>query len=154
MTRESAHDNQARADIGLGDARIPAVQRHGDTVMLHGLAVLDAHYLIALGVRDVVRRDGIQPSPRLRQLLDVLARTAADIRAVSPAGHGDVPHNDELRQSTSLDPISTKEAAVILGLSERQVRRVADDIGVHRGAVLTFHRAAVEAYAYHRQGNS
>ncbi|MCU1612778.1 MAG: hypothetical protein JWO98_318 [Frankiales bacterium] len=128
---------------------IPAVQRHGNTVLLSGPAVLDVHYLAALGVRDVSRRDGIQPSARLRHLLDTLARTAADIRS----GHGDGPEAEQSSQSSPLDPISTQEAAVILGLSVRQTRRLAADIGAHRGTRLTYDRAAVEACAHSRKEN-
>lgn len=132
--------------------RIPAVQRLGSAILLQGPAVLDAHYLIAAGVRDVQRRDGIAPSPRLRFLLEELAAASADIRAMSPAGHGDVPEEGNGALSV-LDLIPTREAAMILDLSVRQTRRHRDAAGGRDvGGALMFERGAVEALAARRNG--
>ena len=131
---------------------IPDVQRHGNSVLLTGQGVLAAHWLVELGAQHVSSRDGVTPSPRLRELLAVLAEAAADTRSMSRAGHGDVPEEVDVRSSQSLDPLTTKEAAVILDRSPRQVRRLAAELGAHRsGSVLTFDRAAIEAAAHARK---
>jgi hypothetical protein len=49
--------------------------------------------------------------------------------------------------------MTTREAAKVLGLSERQTRRLATDLGARRlpGGALVYHTAAVEARAHDRR---
>lgn len=138
----------------LGSAtQAPAVQQLDVAVLLQGPALLDVHYLVALGVREVKRRDGINPSPRLVELQRCLASAVGRYRAaVSLAGHADVPDHAAPTGSEHPGPedlLTTREAAVILNICERHVRRLAPELGgaTRRGGVLLFDRGAVEALA-------
>jgi excisionase family DNA binding protein len=103
-------------------------------------------------MRSTERLDGITAPPRYRVLRDMYAETAADIRAASEVGSAEVPQLATVTQSDALDLIDTKEAAKMLKLSDRQIRNLADAIGVRRlGRRFLFDRAAVEAYAHRRQ---
>jgi hypothetical protein len=132
---------------------IPPVQRLGNAVLLQGPAILDAHYLVALGIRETARRDGIRASPRLQRIAEALASAAADIRDASGIGHEDVPDSTDLENSNPLDRISTFEAASILGIGARHTCRLAGVIGGRKGPgnAYTFDRAAVEAHAHRRK---
>lgn len=129
------------------------VQRLGPAILLQGAAVLDANYLITLGVREA-RRNGIPAPARILALLDALAKTAAATRRASADGHADVPDHPLPGQSV-LTALTTKEAADMLDLSERQIRRLAPDLGGRlRHRTWTFDRGAVAAYAEHRKAAS
>lgn len=157
--------------------RIPAVQQLGAAVLLQGPALLDVLYLVDLGVREVTRRDGITPSPRLLELHRRLAAAAEDYRRMSASGLGDVrngavqavsswasapaflPGADAHSDGSGVGRgghhpvVTTREAASILGLSDRQVRRLASagEIGPSRhGKNLLLDRGSVEALAANR----
>lgn len=125
---------------------VPPVQQLGSAVLLQGRAVIDVHYLVAIGVRETTRRDGISPSPRLQALLKVLASAARDLQAESAVGPADVRIEADAEPSTVLDDTTTAEAATMLGISSRQVRRLAHELGGHqvRGAWI-FPRGAIES---------
>lgn len=127
------------------------VQRLGSAVLLQGRAVIDVHYLVAVGVRETTRRDGISPSPRLKALLKVLASAAHDLQAESAVGPADVRVEADAGSSTVLDETTTAEAATMLGISSRQVRRLAPELGGHqiRGAWI-FPRGAIESAHHNR----
>lgn len=130
-----------------GPARpAPAVQLLGDAVLLRGPAVIDAWYLLRLGIRETQRRDGITPGPRLRELLDALEHAAAQVRGVSARPDEDVP--DQREHRSSREPIGSKEAAVLLDRSPRQVRRLARTLDARRapGGAWTFDRQVVTEY--------
>lgn len=124
----------------------PAVQQFGDAVLLRGPAVIDVCYLLRLGVRETARRDGITPGPRLRELLDALEHAAAIVRGVSACPGEDVPDQHERRSSRQ--PIGSKEVAVLLDRSPRQVRRLAATLDAQRGpgGAWTFDRQTVTDY--------
>lgn len=125
---------------------VPAVQQLGDAVLLRGPAVVDAFYLLRLGIRETQRRDGITPGPRLWDLLNALEQAAAQVRAVSSRPGEDVPDQRERRSSG--EPIGSKEAAVLLDRSPRQVRRLAQTLDARRGpgGAWTFDRQVVTDY--------
>lgn len=118
----------------------PAVQQLGAAVLLQGPALLDVRYLLALGVRVVQSRDGITPHGRLLHLQRVVEVAADEYR-------------QNLALPAALDPgdvredrCTTREAALTLGLSVRQVRRLAPQLGgVRHGRELLLERTAVEA---------
>lgn len=125
---------------------VPAVQQLGPAVLLHGPAVIDVCYLLRLGIRETQRRDGIMPGPRLRELLDALEVAAQQVREVSARPGADVPERGEHRSSGQ--PIGSKEVAVLLNRSPRQVRRLAATLDGYRGPgnVWTFDRQVVTDY--------
>ncbi|WP_157695085.1 hypothetical protein [Nakamurella panacisegetis] len=125
------------------------VQQFGPAIVITGLALLDARRLITRGIQ-AGRRDGIQPHPRLQRLMAALD-DALEADAVSRNGHHDVAETDPLPAlAAAPDQIGTREAANILGLSSRQVQRIARSLEGHRtpSRHWTFDRTAVEAYGY------
>ncbi len=125
---------------------VPAVQRFGRVVLLQGPAVVDAWQLVALGVR-AAHRDGIALA-RVAHLQGVLAAAAAEVRAVSECGHGDVAQEPTVALSDPSEPLTTREVATMLGLSPRQTQRMARTLDARRlrSGRLIFDRTAVESY--------
>ena len=98
---------------------------------------LQASYYCA--AREIRRRQlaGQPVPPPVQKLFD---RLDIEIR-VSPAGR------DSGGDTAQSDPIGTKEAAMLLGLSPRQVRRIAADLdGQLVGGRLLFDRRTVPEY--------
>jgi len=125
---------------------VPAVQRFGSVVLLQGPAVLDVWHLVALGVR-AAHRDGIGLA-RVDHLQAVLAAAAAEVRATSECGHGDVAQLPAGALSDPSEPLTTGEVATMLGLSPRQTQRMARTLDARRlrSGRLLFDRGAVDAY--------
>jgi len=125
---------------------VPAVQRFGSVVLLQGPAVVDAWQLVALGVR-AAKRDGIALA-RVAVLQGVLAAAAAEVRAASECGHGDVAQLPVGALSDPSEPLATREVATMLGLSTRQTQRMARTLDARqlRSGRLLFDRGAVESY--------
>ena len=139
----------------LGDQR-GAAQRldtTGPVLLLTGPVLVDLNWLVTLGIQVARQRDGMTPRPRLLELQRIVAAAAQDVRAAA-SGRADVraaPDSPELPQDDPDAWIGTREAAITLGLSQRQVRRIATSLGtVQHGRVHLFRRLAVEAYAAHR----
>lgn len=131
----------------------PSVQQLGDAVLLQGPAVADAAFLVGLGLRALRCRDGVAPRSRWielhRSLHDIAAETSADCRY---SGNTAMPELDEKTSLVAETSISTREAATILRLKERQVRNLADQLGAQRvGRALLFDRGLVMAEALRRQ---
>ena len=127
----------------------PPLQRFGGMVMVQGVAVQDAYYLLSVGLRDT-RRGGAAVPSRFLQLQAELAAAAAEVRASATGQHDGAPVAPQ-PHSEGEDNIGTAEAASILGLSNRQVQRLAADLdGHHVGGCWCFDRLAVESYAHHR----
>ena len=124
----------------------------GGQVLLRGLAVVDAARLVEVAADLMRRRDGIAPPPRLQVLRRALRVEAA---AVAVRGHADVRSSAELAESavgSAADTLTTTAAAAVLGLSERQVRRLAGDLGGHRaGRAWLFDSDTVAAVAAQRR---
>jgi len=129
---------------------VPAVQRLGSAVLLQGPAVVDVWHLVALGVR-AARRDGIGLA-RVDHLQAVLAAAAAEVRATSGTGQCDVAEVPARATCDPSEPLSTREAADLLGLSPRQTQRMARTLDAHqlRSGRLIFDRGAVDAYLIER----
>lgn len=128
----------------------PPLQRFGGVVLVQGQAVTDAYYLVSVGLRAV--RHGTAPIPgRFVLLQAALAAASAEARAVAASGQHDVAPVAPQPHSAGEDTIGTVEAASILGLSNRQVQRLAADLdGRFIGGCWCFDRLAVESYAHHR----
>ena len=124
----------------------PAVQRFGRFVLLHDSGVVDVWRLVALGVR-AARRDGIGLA-RVDHLQAELAAAAAEVRATSGTGQCDVAQVPARATCDPSEPLSTREAADLLGLSPRQTQRMARTLDAHqlRSGRLIFDRGAVDAY--------
>ncbi len=128
---------------------MPPLQRFGGMVMVQGVAVQDAYYLLSVGLRGT-RRGGAAVPGRFLQLQAELAAAAAEVRA-SATGRHDVAPVAPQQYSEREDTIGTAEAAGILRLSHRQVQRIAADLdGRFVGGCWCFDRLAVESYAAHR----
>ena len=130
----------------------PAVQKLGSAVLLQGPAVHDVCYLVGLGLKYRAMMDGCSPREHHRRLLALLT-DAAISRPVSADGHADARQEVDLAESTRGDgPVQTDTAARMLGLTTRQVRRLADQLGGRRiGGTWVFDRAAVSAEAIRRR---
>ena len=128
---------------------MPPLQRFGGMVMVQGVAVQDAYYLLSVGLRGT-RRGGAAVPGRFLQLQAELAAAAAEVRA-SATGRHDVAPVAPQQYSEREDTIGTAEAAGILRISGRQVQRLAADLdGRFIGGCWCFDRLAVQSYAAHR----
>ncbi len=127
----------------------PSLQRFGGMVMVQGVAVADAYYLLSVGLRDT-RRGGAAVPSRFLLLQAELAAAAAEVRASATGQHDGAPVAPQ-PHSEREDTIGTAEAASILRLSHRQVQRLAADLdGRFIGGCWCFDRLAVQSYAHHR----
>lgn len=123
-------------------AGLTEAQLLGAAVLLQGQSLRDVQRLVALGMREVERRDGIVPPARVAEV-ERLLRQAADLdrlrQRLSPGGR-------VLGESGGVRPdweparrLTTRQAAAMLQLSERQVRRKAATLGgCLIGPILTF----------------
>lgn len=126
-----------------GPLRMPDI-----SVVITGRDLADLSYLVALGIRTLSRRDAMPPSQRVQRLHAVLREAAEDYIA---SDHGnqqraEMPQGADSEDWKTEDLITTREAAAVLQLSERQVRNLADELGARRiGRALGFDRTNVEA---------
>ena len=117
----------------------PSIQRLGSAVLLQGPALAAARYAVGIAQRGR-RSNGYAPSPTLTELERALE--AAE-------GRTDVPTSsvDAVSKSALAEPVSTNEAARILGRSARQVRRIAATLDGRRiGGAWWFDRQTVTDY--------
>lgn len=122
------------------------VQHLANAVVLSGPALADTYYLICAGIR-YTRRNGYTPD-RFRALQNTLGAAAA----AAHTGHRDDAPTPTPAHSPQEDLIGAQEAAHMLGLSKRQVQRIARSLdGRLAGGRWVFDRAAVAAYHAHRK---
>lgn len=118
----------------------PPLQNLGSSVLLQGVALADAYYLVAAGLKESRSRQQKIP-PRMFVLQDEIEsalRSYNQQRRQSEVAKLPVPHNYS---------IGTDEAANILGRSRRHVQRIAKSLdGQRSGKSWTFDRRIVEAY--------
>lgn len=129
----------------------PPVQRLGEAVLLQGPAVADVAYLVEVGLQAIAGRDQVTPHARWLVLQRGLRAVATDL-AGAPAisGNAALPQVRDQEQSAA-EVLTTKEAAMILHLQERQVRNLAPSLGGRRIAGrLLLNASAVRAEAAHR----
>jgi hypothetical protein len=127
----------------------------GGQVLLRGPALLAVSRLAAAGVKRWYGVDGSTISPGMRQILEQLAAEASE--HVRGDVRSDVPGVPSVASSEVMEPqpLSSAEAADLLGCSERHVRRIATSLGGRRdGASWTFDAAAVMAYQLEKKGTA
>jgi hypothetical protein len=121
------------------------VEQLGPAVLIRGDAVARAYMLASAGL-DRGAAAGLNERA-CRELLDALAAATADQRK----GHEHVRSSTRTAESGRDQHISTAEAAAILGVSERQARRLAPQLGCLRGGTWQLDRALVHAHNDIRQ---
>jgi excisionase family DNA binding protein len=103
----------------------PPITQDGDTVLIRGAALPMAYRAtLALILRE--HRDGVTPSPLLHQLRRELYRATT----MSPPRHKDAGHTTGgpcCNGQGASDWCSVGEASALLGISRRQVQRMATD---------------------------
>ncbi|MBA8794928.1 hypothetical protein FHX74_002556 [Friedmanniella endophytica] len=83
---------------------------------------------------------------------DRYEKLMAALKAISPNGTAEVPPPPDPVDSVVRDRIGSAHAARLVGVSERQVRNLADQLGGRKvGRSWTFDLAAVEALVIDRQ---
>jgi hypothetical protein len=102
-------------------------------------------------IRSLIRaheKERIAPPPDIVALLQACDRAAAQLPSVSESGHRDATSVVPL-QSSLEDNIGTREAAMILQISQRHVQRLAATLDGRRlsSGTWVFDRSAVLAYA-------
>lgn len=130
----------------------PVVQILGDAVVIRGAAAVEASRLLSRGVAAVERQDGIRANNRVLLLLSAVAEVAG----MSACPVSDVRNETSSARSGSgvTHRIGTREAADLMEISERQVRRLASDLDgrIHRGR-WTYDFNAVQAATANRTGD-
>lgn len=98
-------------------------------VILSDPAELRAAYELLQHGKHTMRRNGYRLTPTHDQII-------SDIGALALGGHADVRPQAPLRHYPRVvtDPISTRQAAQLLGVSTRQARRLARDTGAIKRA--------------------
>lgn len=129
----------------------PNAERLGPAVLLRGQGVLDVRALLELGLKTAAR-DGIGASPRIVELRLVLDAAAAEV--MSAPGHADVRSEPDSRSWSKEEVLTTEEAAQMLTISTRHVRRLARDGELEghqrRDRTWIFTRASIDAYDHRR----
>jgi hypothetical protein len=103
------------------------VQRLGDAVLVQGAAVHDLAYPVTLGLRYRALTDGLAPTTHHRQLFSLLNAVATDVSTDVPRGQR-TSARTLIRQSQGWRSIANA-AARSMGITARQVRRLADGLG-------------------------
>jgi hypothetical protein len=117
----------------------------GGRVLLGPAGTLHIARALALAVR-TARRDGIGLPAEVAQLVEAVDAEAAE--AMSARGHADVRDTAVLSESPASELVSVEEAAVMLGVSTRQARRLVPLLGGRKvGRVWTIDRREVAAHA-------
>ncbi|MDP9092277.1 MAG: hypothetical protein M3N95_04875 [Actinomycetota bacterium] len=135
----------------------PPIQRIGaEAVLAQGSAVIHIHSLITLGLKAARERDGgIRVPPGVIEIIDTYARAANDIRASmsAPSGHDDVRWAAPAPLSDPTETIGSKEAARMLSITDRHIRRLTVELMGRRGARgnWRFDRGVIEAAVVTRQ---
>jgi hypothetical protein len=125
----------------------PAQLINGPILIITGPALLEV-----IGIKHVKVRDAIAPPPRLLSLAVLVKQAADQYRAMSDVGPRPQTSGPDPASSSQADPheVTASQAAQMLGITDRHVRRIASQLGVVRVKPLMFSTAAVEAYASRR----
>lgn len=125
----------------------PAVQVLGAGLVLQGSAVLNTLRAVKSLIR-AHQREQIAPPPEVVALLRACERAAENLTAMSESRQCDTT-STLAQQDSSSQHIGTKEAAAMLGVTQRQAQRLAATLDGRRLAsrAWVFDRDAVAAYA-------
>ncbi|WP_020111597.1 helix-turn-helix domain-containing protein [Rhodococcus sp. 114MFTsu3.1] len=123
---------------------VPPAQVHGETLLVQGEALALVHRALLL----MATRNGHRPSTPTFDLLTRRTRQAMDSQlALSRTRQRDTTFDAPAPHSLPTETIGTREAAEILGVSQRSCQRLAFEIGGARcSSRWIFTRAVVEAY--------
>ena len=129
---------------------VPPVQRLGGAVLLQGAALLDARNLVVQGLR-AAQRNGIAPNDRVPRL----AQALTDAAHMSETRHDDTLSAVPVAESFTTTQIGTREAAQMLGCTQRQAQRLATDLDGRQLAsrAWLFDRDTVHAYRLARESH-
>jgi hypothetical protein len=99
----------------------------GGQILLRGAVVIDCWRAVSSAIRNAQRRDGLNPPARLITLERLLAQEA---QLATASGRLDVLGSTFLPPfPQDVEVIDTTKAGRLLGLSGRQVRRLARELG-------------------------
>ena len=135
-----------------GSVPMPDVIDLGNGLLFMGAGILEVQAAFNSRVREV-KRNGATPSPRVEwiQLKSALAaqRILDQAKPMSHPRQRDATSNAAQQHSTSPAQIGSREAAHLLGVTTRQVQRLAASLEGHRLANghYIFDRSTVQAYA-------
>ncbi len=104
----------------------PAIHRLIAALLLSPPALDRLGYLVDAGVAEQARRNGGAPSQHSLALQALIAEARDDAKRMSRATRGDIESDLDVTPSGAM---STKQAAAILQLSQRQVQRRAPELG-------------------------
>jgi len=141
-----------------GRPPVPEVQILGENLLFRGGGVLEVLAGFNSRVREV-RAYGAQPSPRLLGMQRAAAVAAHGIlgqaELMSHPRQRDTTSTDVQQDSTQTVHIGTKEAAQMLGVTQRQAQRLAATLDGRQLANghLVFDRLTVQAYALAARDN-
>jgi hypothetical protein len=152
--RKSGISSTAAGGHDEPDRTVPPAQLiNGPTVIISGPALLEVSALLQLGIKHLKVRDAIAPPPRLLAIAGLVKQAADQYRAMSYVGPRPRTSRPDPASSSQADPheVTANQAAQMLGITDRHVRRLASQLGIVRVKPLMFSTAAVEAYASRRQ---
>lgn len=128
-------------------ASTPDLQVLGHAVLVQGEALA---WLTVLAVRGqaAAARDGAPAPPHVRRWLDTIADLArSGQNRMSFPGHADVRAGGNRAESSQVDEVDSHEAAELLGVTARHVRRLGPSLGARRArGRWIFDRSIVVAY--------
>jgi hypothetical protein len=124
---------------------VPPVQQFGNAVLIRGSALRTTYFAVLAGIAKA-RSDGHNTA----------ALVALQLAIREAIGHSDVcipPEGIEWKSKHAAGSIGIAEAATILGVGERQMRRIArnEGLGHRRGRAWVLDRVAVLALAAERR---
>lgn len=109
---------------------MPLVEPLGNgQILLRGRAVVRVASGMKAAVAFVSRRDGGGVDPDLADILGALEAEACTFLSARPRCPHAAPADTAVLRGLVIDPISSEEAAMILGMTERNVRRLAPQLG-------------------------
>jgi hypothetical protein len=130
-------------------------QQHSECLVLTGPSVIILSRLADAGLTALERSNGYAAGAHVRELVHVLRRTAVDVQAsAAMSARGPLDASDPaLATPLGQSPeIGTEIAGSLLGLTERQVRRKALDLGGRQvSGRWVFDRQAITTAAQQRQ---
>ncbi len=129
----------------------PPVERLGDALLIRGEAVTALALLAARGAKAVAREDGTRVGGVTAEVLTTLIAIARE-RPTAARGQMGRPPEHIATESYPDARGSTREVASLLGLSTRQTRRLANDLGARKiGRDYQWPLDVAQLYAAHRQ---
>ena len=126
----------------------------GHVLLASPQALLDVLRALQLSTAAGRRQMGLGTPPRVAHLLRLLALELDEHRRAAEHGNAEVPPEPVLPTSVEQQHIDVEEAASMLGLTPRQVRNLAPDLGARKVAgvwVLDRDAVAMAAAARHEE---